>query len=114
MIIQLSDDLESVVRAAVLNGEFHSEDDMVATVLREYLHRRQEQASNPAAAVPPAETPAPPAGRKPLWERAAELRNSIPADEWEKLPADGATIDNGFVDLVESQGIPVNSSRRKR
>lgn len=52
MTIHLPDDLESVVRTAVLHGEFPSEDDMVAAILREYVHRRQQQASNPAAPVP--------------------------------------------------------------
>ncbi len=28
--------------------------------------------------------------RKPIWEVAAEIRKSIPAQEWSKLPADGA------------------------
>jgi hypothetical protein len=27
---------------------------------------------------------------KPIWEVAAEIRKSIPAEEWAKLPTDGA------------------------
>jgi Arc/MetJ-type ribon-helix-helix transcriptional regulator len=82
MTIHLPDDLEGKVRDAVLHGEFASEDDMVAAILREYLERRHQHAQAKPPATPPA--------HKPIWERAAELRKSIPEEEWAKLPTDGA------------------------
>ncbi len=88
MTIHLPDDLESKVRAAVVHGDFASEDDMVATVLRDYLQRQQQQTSPQSPADSrPSEIHA---SRKPLWERAAELRKTIPEEEWAKLPSDGA------------------------
>ena len=48
-------------------------------------------AKQPAATQPSPTEPSTPPKRKPLWERAAELRQSIPAEEWDKLPTDGAT-----------------------
>jgi len=87
MIIQLPAELESLIRAEVMSGHFASEDDMVAAAVRDYLQRRQDQPRQVAAAPAPADKPP---KRKPLWERAAELRKSIPEEEWAKLPADGA------------------------
>ena len=84
MTIHLPADLESSIRAEVMNGHFASEEDMVATAVRDYLQRRQDQSRQVAAA--PDKSPK----RKPLWERAAELRKSIPEEEWAKLPVDGA------------------------
>ena len=43
MIIHLPADLESLIRAEVMSGHFASEDDMVATAVRDYLQRRQDQ-----------------------------------------------------------------------
>ena len=60
---------------------------MVATAVRDYLQRRQDQPRQVAAAPGPADKSA---KRKPLWERAAELRKSIPEGEWAELPVDGA------------------------
>ena len=37
MTIHLPEELESIVRAEVLSGQFASEDDMVATAVREYF-----------------------------------------------------------------------------
>jgi Arc/MetJ-type ribon-helix-helix transcriptional regulator len=87
MTIHLPADLESSIRAEVMSGHFASEDDMVATAVRDYLQRRQDQPRQVAAAPAPADKSS---KRKPLWERAAELRKSIPEEEWAKLPVDGA------------------------
>ncbi len=53
------------------------------------LRRLELEQTRPPAAVP-ADSPAVESKRKPLWERAAELRKSIPEEEWDKLPADGS------------------------
>jgi Arc/MetJ-type ribon-helix-helix transcriptional regulator len=45
MTIHLPDDLAGSIRAEVLSGHFGSEDDLVATAVREYLRRNCEQAS---------------------------------------------------------------------
>ncbi len=42
-----------------------------------------------AAASPASRAEATP-NYKPIWEVAAEIRKSIPAEEWAKLPKDGA------------------------
>jgi hypothetical protein len=98
MIIYLPDDLESKLRTAVLHGDFPSGGDMVATILREYLQRQQQQAMQPVApGSPPSDTHAPSARRKPIWEVAEELRKSIPAEEWDKLPVDGAAQHDHYI-----------------
>src|SRR4051794_39046013 len=59
MTIHLPDDLTSSIRAEVLEGHFASEDDMVASVLRDYLRRgpaRSPHAHKPAAGPPTAAT----------------------------------------------------------
>jgi len=88
MTINLPNDLESSVRAEVLSGHYASEDAMVSEIVREYFRHKGQAPRNPAAA--PSAGPAATYTRKPLWERAAELRKSIPEEEWAKLPADGA------------------------
>ncbi len=87
MIIHLPRDLETSVRAEVMSGHFASEDDMVAAAVRDYLQRRKDQPRQIAVAPAPADKSP---KRKPLWERAAELRKSVPEEEWTKLPVDGA------------------------
>ena len=85
MTIHLPEDLENSVRAAVLSGRYASEDAMVAQVLREYLRLRPPEP--PTSDGRPAVTPIP---AKSIWEEFAELRQSIPDEEWAKLPVDGA------------------------
>ena len=87
MTIQLPPDLESSIRAEILSGQFASEEELVAEAVRDYLHRRQDQ-TEPSACDTAATDHFP--KRKPLWERAAELRRSIPEEEWAKLPIDGS------------------------
>lgn len=78
MTIRVSKDAENAIDAAVQSGEFASADEMVDRLVREYAQRTRQEST----VTPPK--------RKPLWERAAELRQSIPAEEWDKLPTDGA------------------------
>jgi len=87
MTIHVSKDVERSINAAVQSGQFASADEMVDTLVREYVERHQQpNAARPPAPAGPCTSPE----RKPLWERAAELRQSIPAEEWDKLPTDGA------------------------
>jgi Arc/MetJ-type ribon-helix-helix transcriptional regulator len=83
MTIHLSKELESNILAVVDSGRFASLDDAMseaASLLLQRVKEEQAQAKQPAS--PPA--------HKPIWERAAELRKSIPEEEWAKLPTDGA------------------------
>lgn len=82
MTIHVSQDVEGWINAAVQSGRYASADEMIAKLVREEAQRIQQ---SPATVQQPA-----PAKRKPLWERAAELRQSIPAEEWDKVPTDGA------------------------
>jgi Arc/MetJ-type ribon-helix-helix transcriptional regulator len=55
MTIRLPEDLESSIRAEVLKGPFASEDEMVATAVRDYLRRKHGesgQAGNAARRAP--------------------------------------------------------------
>jgi putative addiction module CopG family antidote len=102
MTIHLPEDLERYVHEQVQAGRFPSEDDVIHDALQRH---RQAQVTPPAVSVSigpihegaglvdevveQAMATAKPV-RKPIWERAAELRKTIPAEEWDKLPADGA------------------------
>ena len=87
MTIHVFKDAEDAINTAVRSGQFASADEMVDELVRDYAQRTRRQ---PSAAQPsPAGSSTPPK-RRPLWERAAELRQSIPAEEWDKLPTDGA------------------------
>jgi Arc/MetJ-type ribon-helix-helix transcriptional regulator len=86
MTIHVSKDVENAINAAVQSGQFASADEMIDKLVREY---DQQHRQPPAATQSSPAQPATPR-RKPLWQRAAELRQSIPAEEWDKLPTDGA------------------------
>ena len=64
-------------------GLMRDDAELMDEIVEDAMRNRERQ---PVAS----ETPPAPAKRKPLWERAAELRKSIPAEEWDKLPTDGA------------------------
>ncbi|HEV3122369.1 MAG TPA: hypothetical protein VGY53_10715 [Isosphaeraceae bacterium] len=88
MTIHLSKDLENSIRAAVKSGRFSSVDDAVAAA---WLAFSQSLNQVPACPQEPAASQEPSAqGFKPIWEVAEEIRKQIPAEEWAKLPADGA------------------------
>jgi Arc/MetJ-type ribon-helix-helix transcriptional regulator len=88
MTIHLPPSLETPILAAVHRGRYASLDDAMAeaaAMLVERLEHEQAEAKPPATnqaeAIP---------AYKPIWEVAAEIRRSIPAEEWAKLPKDGA------------------------
>ena len=95
MTIHLPKDVESSINAAVHSGHFASVDDAMteaARLLLQKLNQGQAVANKPAASEA-ATTPA----HKPIWEVAAELRKSIPAEEWAKLPVDGAAQHDHYI-----------------
>jgi Arc/MetJ-type ribon-helix-helix transcriptional regulator len=94
MIIQLPKDVESSINAQVINGQFASADEAIAEAWREYVQRRHVQATAPTTVASQAATPP---VHKPIWEVADELRKSIPADEWAKLPVDGASQHDHYI-----------------
>jgi hypothetical protein len=77
-------------------------DDAIAEAWRSFQVHRQSSASTPGPGLIGARREDPElldqaveqtmqvGGRKPHWERAAELRKSIPEEEWAKLPVDGS------------------------
>jgi Arc/MetJ-type ribon-helix-helix transcriptional regulator len=87
MTIHFPEDLESSIRAAVHSGRFASEDDMVATAVREFLRRSLAEAS-----------PAPVASSsQPVWEDILELTADVPDEEWDKLPTDLAEQHDHYI-----------------
>jgi Arc/MetJ-type ribon-helix-helix transcriptional regulator len=92
MTIQLPANLESQILEAVHSGRYASLDDAMAEAASLLVQRLQQEQSRKVAATAsaPADRRAASPKQKPLWERAAELRRSIPEEEWAKLPADGA------------------------
>jgi Arc/MetJ-type ribon-helix-helix transcriptional regulator len=89
MTVKLPKDLENSINAEVLIGNFPSADDLVTQIVREYLQHKQQPAV--ASQRPPAEP------SKPIWEIADELRKNVPAEEWAKLPVDGASQHDHYI-----------------
>jgi Arc/MetJ-type ribon-helix-helix transcriptional regulator len=90
MTIHLPPELESSIQAAVHSGHFASVDAAMteaASLLLQRLRQDQPQAK-PQAASPP---------HKPIWEVAADIRNSVPAEECAKLPVDGAEQHDHYI-----------------
>ncbi|MGP0069201.1 MAG: type II toxin-antitoxin system ParD family antitoxin [Isosphaeraceae bacterium] len=100
MTVHIPEYLERFVHDQVQAGRYSTEDEVISDALEQLRQQVQPEAvsrgslgtvpdaeDEPRGAVEPA-MPLP--GRKPLWERAAELRKSIPEEEWAKLPVDGA------------------------
>jgi len=88
MTINLHQVIEISIQAAVHGGHFASVDAAMteaASVLLQRLEQEQTQAKQTAASPAEAATK-----YKPIWEVAAELRRSVPPEEWAKLPVDGA------------------------
>ncbi len=88
MTIQLPESLESPILAAVDSGRYASLDDAMAdaaALLVQRLKQEQLTAEQPATGDEPAAKV-----YKPIWEVADDIRKNIPAEEWAKLPADGA------------------------
>jgi Arc/MetJ-type ribon-helix-helix transcriptional regulator len=99
--IHLPQDLESSLKAEVRNGRFASETEAVTAIVRDYFEgKRPPSPAELDEIVPDSRngeqdwsSPGKPADhpdRKPIWERLDELRKSVPAEEWDKLPVDGA------------------------
>jgi Arc/MetJ-type ribon-helix-helix transcriptional regulator len=84
MTIHLPQDLESSVRAEVASGRFASEDDLVAAAVRDYLRRKQEQASPEE----PADDDVAADEHRPIWEVFQEISADVPDEVWDALPTD--------------------------
>ena len=94
MTIHLPPELESSIQAAVHSGHFASVDAAMTEAASLLLQRLKQQGQ----AVPPTvnqPSTAPP--HKPIWEVAADIRNSVPAEEWAKLPIDGAEQHDHYI-----------------
>src|SRR5258708_983458 len=118
MTIHLPDDLQRYVHEQVQAGRFPSEDDVIFDALQRHRQAQLTPPAVPVSIGPvlgsmpegagllediveqamshrrepagqSAEATAQP-GRKPIWERVNDLRDTIPAEEWDKLPVDGA------------------------
>jgi Arc/MetJ-type ribon-helix-helix transcriptional regulator len=88
MTIHLPPSLETPILAAVHSGRYASLDDAMAEAASMLIQRlEQEQAEAKPSATNQAEAVL---AYKPIWEVAADIRRSIPAEEWAKLPEDGA------------------------
>lgn len=95
MTIHLPESLENPIRDAVDRGRFTSFDDAMAEAARLLV----TQLSQPAIeATPPNPNETSSASRpKRIWEVAEELRKSVPDEEWDKLPVDGAEQHDHYI-----------------
>jgi Arc/MetJ-type ribon-helix-helix transcriptional regulator len=86
MTIQLPENLESSILAAVHSGRYASLDDAMAEAASLLLQRLKQEQGQPEQ--PAASRTAPTC--KPIWEEIEELTAKIPDEEFLKLPVDGA------------------------
>ncbi len=93
MTIRLPPELESSLQAAVHRGLFASVDAAMTEAAAMLLQRLNQQGQ----AVPPAENQPAAVSHKPIWEVAADIRKTVPAEEWAKLPNDGARQHDHFI-----------------
>jgi len=89
MSIVVPESREPFIRDLVRSGAFASETEVVEEALQLLEARVREAASGQRATISAHEMVGP-TRRKPIWERAAELRKRVPAEEWDKVPADGS------------------------
>ena len=91
MTIHLPPEIETSIQAAVHSGHFASVDAAMtkaASMLLQQLKQEQSPAANRVEAVP---------SHKPIMAVAADIRNSVPAEEWAKLPVDGAEQHDHYI-----------------
>ena len=82
MTIHVSKDVESSINAAVRSGRFPSVNEAVTAAWTAF---EKETPAPDTANGPPSLSE-----YKPIWEVFAEIASSIPDEEWDKLPEDGA------------------------
>jgi Arc/MetJ-type ribon-helix-helix transcriptional regulator len=93
MTIHLPQDVEHSIQATVCNGRFASVDEAMTEAARRLLRDIAQERATPT----PARQPDAAQARKPIWEVAAELRKSVPVEEWDKLPVDGAEQHDHYI-----------------
>ena len=93
MTIHLSEGRERFVRSLVRDGRYASETEVVDEALR--LLEQQDQKAGEVEEIPLHETDQP--RRKRISEVFEEIRKSVPKEEWDKLPVDGAEQHDHYI-----------------
>jgi Arc/MetJ-type ribon-helix-helix transcriptional regulator len=88
MIINVSNDVETAIEAAVRSGRFASAGEMIDRLVREYARRPTQQ---PSAQPPTADRD------KPIWEEIQELTADVPDEVWDALPTDLAEQHDHYI-----------------
>ncbi|MGO9598190.1 MAG: hypothetical protein ACLP7Q_09385 [Isosphaeraceae bacterium] len=95
MTINLPQNLEAPILAAVHSGRYGSLDDAMvaaALLLVQQLEQEQTETSEPEPNLPEAGL-----AHRPIWEEFAEIAASVPDEEWAKLPRDGAEQHDHYI-----------------
>ena len=96
MTINVSQDVENSINAAVRSGQFASADEMIARLVREYAQRFRLPTVAPsspernALQIPKAEQADEVTSAPSILDMVDELRKRVPPEEFAKLPTDGA------------------------
>ena len=89
MTINVSQDVENAINAAVQSGQFSSAGEMIDKLVRQYAeHTQQPQPSGQEASA---------RAHKPIWEEILELTADVPDEEFDKLPVDGAEQHDHYI-----------------
>jgi len=95
MTIHLPQNLESSILAAVHRGRYATLDDAMAEAAELLVQRLEQEAARPAQSGTSQQPTA--SGYKPIWEIADELRQTVPPEEWAKVPVDGAAQHDHYI-----------------
>ncbi len=94
MNVDVSEHWQRFIQDEIRRGRFASAGQMIDEALR--LLKEHDHPS--AGSTPKADTAAGAAApQKPIWEIAADLRMSVPEEEWAKLPVDGAEQHDHYI-----------------
>ncbi|WP_406694254.1 ribbon-helix-helix domain-containing protein [Singulisphaera sp. Ch08] len=91
MTIRLPGDLERSILEEVHSGHFASVDDAMAEAVRLLLRQRDQSRVRPETAGTGEQV------HKPIWQEIAEIAATVPNEEWDKLPADGAEQHDHYI-----------------
>ncbi|MGO9598737.1 MAG: hypothetical protein ACLP7Q_12180 [Isosphaeraceae bacterium] len=95
MTIHLPENLERPILAAVHSGRYASLDDAMADAASLLVQRLgQEQLQSQSLST---SQPEEPRTQKSIWERILERSQTVPDEEWNKLPVDGAEQHDHYI-----------------
>ena len=93
MNVDVSEHWRRFIQEEIRRGRFASAGQMIDEALR----LLKESSDRVAGLLKKHDQPSAGSTPKPIWEIAADLRTSVPEEEWAKLPVDGAEQHDHYI-----------------